>query len=144
MAPLKAKTCIVIDACYSGGFADRTIFGVPSLTHSSLPAEGRIVITGTSKFSVGYASTTKGPIFSQLWFEGIKTGKADGFKRGLLGMGRPSFLKDGKVSVEEAFYYAKYKLRTQYREFFWMQPQINDEYPSSPPFGNLGEMFLGS
>jgi len=146
LAPLKVEACILIDACYSGGFAEKTIFGLPSLTHSGLPADGRIVITGTSKFSIGYASTTKGPIFTQLWFEGIRTKKADGFKRGLLCVGRPSllgFFKDGKVSVEEAFYYAKYKLRTQYRNFFWMQPQMNDRYPSSPPFGNVGEMFLG-
>ena len=147
LAPLKAKTCIIIDACYSGGFADRTIFNMPSLTQSDLPAEGRIVITGTSKFSIGYASTTKGPVFTQLWFEGIKTKRADGFKRGLLGISRPSllrFFRDGKVSVEEAFYYARYKLRTEYKDFFWMQPQMNDRYPSSPPFGNIKEMFLGS
>lgn len=130
------KTCILIDACYCGGFADKTIldFSTSLLFRSGLPRAGRVVITGTSKFRVGYASTTDGPLFTQLWFDGIKTGKADGYKPGLLSIGRPTLLnlfKDKKVSVEEAFYYARHQLRTNpdLRDYNDMQPQINDKYP---------------
>lgn len=144
LSNLHAKLCVIVDSCYSGGFADRTIFNIPSLLKSGIPKDGRIVITGESKFSIGYASNVSGPLFTQLWFEGLRTGKADGFK-GIFGIALKPFLfslRDGKVSVEEAFYYAKYMLRKEYRDFFWMQPQINDMYPHRFPF-NMGEMFLG-
>jgi hypothetical protein len=140
------KVCIIIDACFSGGFADKTIYNIPTspLLKSGVPQSGRIVITGTSKFRKGYASTLRGPIFSQLWFEGLSTGKADGFKPGLFRMGRKGLLKDGKVSVEEAFYYARYKLRTDedLREFRFMEPQISDRYPSQGFILSIDEMFL--
>ena len=142
---LKAKLCLIIDSCYSGGFANRIIFNAPSLLRSNIPKDGRIVITGESKFSIGYASNVSGPLFTQLWFEGLKTGKADGFRKGLFGVAKRSHLnifKDGRVSVEEAFYYAKYMIRKEYRDFIWMQPQMNDMYPHKYPF-NRGEMFLG-
>jgi len=142
---LKAKLCLIVDSCYSGGFANRIIFNVPSLLRSNIPKDGRIVITGESKFSIGYASNVSGPLFTQLWFEGLKTGKADGFRKGLFGVAKRSHLnifKDGRVSVEEAFYYAKYMIRKEYRDFIWMQPQMNDMYPHKYPF-NRGEMFLG-
>ncbi|MEM0466201.1 MAG: Ig-like domain-containing protein [Candidatus Thermoplasmatota archaeon] len=130
------KTTLIVDACYSGGFADKTIydFSTSLLFKSGIPRSGRIVISSTSKFRQGYASTTQGPLFTLLWFEGIKTGDADGFKPGFLKRGVPSRLhlfKDGKVSVEEAFYYAKYMLRTDkaFAEYKTMEPQINDKYP---------------
>jgi hypothetical protein len=104
------------------------------LFHSGIPKDGRVVISGTSKFRTGYASTTQGPVFSFLWFEGLSSGKADGFRPGVLDRGVPRNLKlfkDGVVSVEEAFYYARYMLRTDesLKDFKAMQPQINDEYP---------------
>jgi hypothetical protein len=137
LAPLTSpKTTILIDACYAGGFADRTIFNFRTslLFHSGIPKDGRVVISGTSKFRTGYASTTQGPVFSFLWFEGLSSGKADGFRPGVLDRGVPRNLKlfkDGVVSVEEAFYYARYMLRTDesLKDFKAMQPQINDEYP---------------
>jgi hypothetical protein len=131
------KTCILVDACYSGGFADKTILNFPEifLFRSGLARPGRVVITGASKFRVGYASTRYGPLFSLLWFQGIKSGEADGFRPGLLKTGRPPILstqKDGKVSVEEAFYYARYILRNDenLEDYSHMQPQINDMYPN--------------
>ena len=137
LSNLRSKeTCILVDACFSGGFADKTIFNFPTffLLKSEVPKIGRVAISGASKYRTGYASTTHGPLFTLLWFEGIKTGKADGFKPGLLNMGRPTTLKlykDGKVSVEEAFYYAKYTLRKDehLEDYSKMEPQINDRYP---------------
>ena len=148
LSPLHAKLCLIVDACYSGGFANRIIFNIPTLLNSKLPANGRIIITGTSKFTKGYASTTSGPLFTYLWFTGIKTGDADGFRAGLFERGRPThlrFFKDGKVSVEEAFYFARYMLTTkEFRDYMWMQPQMSDRYPGNPPFRNRGEMLLGT
>ncbi|UCH72223.1 MAG: caspase family protein [Thermoplasmatales archaeon] len=144
----KKKTCIIIDACFSGGFADKTIYNFPTffLLRSGLPKSGRIIITGSSKFRIGYASTIQGPLFSFLWFEGIRTGNADGFRSGILDMGRQTksrLFKDGKVSVEEAFYYARHVLRTDetYEEYEKMEPQINDQYPGT--FINGAGMVLG-
>lgn len=150
LAPLESKkAAILIDACYAGGFADRTIlnFRTSLFVRSGIPHDGRIVISGTSKFRTGYASTTQGPIFSLLWFEGLSSGKADGFRPGLFDRGVPRNLKmfqDGKVSVEEAFYYARYQLRTdeKYQDFKSMQPQINDEYPHRGFLRNRGELIL--
>ena len=53
--------------------------------------------------------------------------------------------KDGKVSVEEAFYYARYTLKTssKYQEYNEMQPQINDQYPNDGAFLSLKGMILG-
>jgi len=144
------KTCIIVDACYSGGFADKTILNLPEffLFRSHLPKSGRVVMTGASKFRLGYASLTEGPLFSQLWLYGIESGNADGFRPGFLKMGRPTILKifkDGKVSVEEAFYYARYILRkSQYLEdYSKMEPQINDQYPRRGIFGSLKGLILG-
>lgn len=150
LAPLDSKkTTIIIDACYAGGFADRTIFNFRTLffLRSGIPKDGRIVISGTSKFRTGYASTTQGPIFSLLWFDGLTSGDADGFKPGLFDRGVPRNLKmfqDGIVSVEEAFYYARYELRTNkdLQEFKAMQPQMNDEYPHYGFLRNNGELIL--
>jgi hypothetical protein len=150
LAPLESqKTTILIDACFAGGFADRTIFNFHTslFLRSGIPENGRIVISSTSKFRTGYASTTQGPIFSLIWFEGLSSGDADGFKPGLFDRGVPRNLKmfqDGKVSVEEAFYYARYELRTneKYQDFKTMQPQINDKYPHSGFLRNNDELIL--
>ena len=144
------KVSIIVDACYCGGFADKTIFNLPTslILRSGIPRSGRIVISGASKFRKGFASTTQGPLFSLLWFEGLKTGEADGFKPGLLKMGRSTYLKifkDGKTSVEEAFYYARYMLQTDenFKEYKSMQPQIADRYPLRGRLLSHREMFLG-
>jgi hypothetical protein len=137
LSPLKSKkVTVIVDACFCGGFADKTIFNIPTvlLFRSGIPRSGRVVIAGASKFRKGYTSTTKGPLFSLLWFEGLTTGDADGFRAGLFKMGKPrklNFFKDGEVSVEEAFYYARYKLSTDknLKEFDSMEPQINDRFP---------------
>ena len=151
LSSLKSKkTCVVIDACYSGGFADKTIFNLPELFlfRNKLAKSGRVILTGASKFRVGYASTTEGPLFSQLWFYGIVSGEADGFRPSLLKTGRPSRLKlfkDGKVSVEEAFYYARYYLRTNenLEAYSEMEPQINDKYPRRGILGSFKGLVLG-
>ena len=144
------KTCVFIDACYSGGFADKTILNFPEffLYKSGLAKQGRVIITGSSKFRTGYASMLYGPLFSQLWFEGIKTNDADGFRPGLFNLGRPSKLavyKDGKASVEEAFYYARYILKNDdvLEEYKRMEPQINDQYPKKGVLKNNEELVLG-
>lgn len=145
------KTCVIVDACFSGGFADKTIYEFPTffLLHSGIPGAGRVVITGASKFRQGYASTTRGPVFSLLWFEGIKTGDADGYRPGFRSTGKPPLLglfKNGKVSVEEAFYYARYKLKTDQSlaDFKEMEPQINDQYPNRGNLRNIGGLVLGT
>ena len=151
LGPLKStKACIIVDACFCGGFADKTIFDLPTLFmfRSGIPQKGRIVITGTSKFRPGYTSTLRGPVFSLLWFEGLRTGDADGFKSGWNDRGRPTLLglrKNGVVSVEEAFYYAQYMLRTEegFMKFQSMMPQMNDRYPYSGLFLSRREMELG-
>ncbi len=151
LSSLKSKkTCIIVDACYSGGFADKTILNLPEffLFRSRLSNSGRVVMSGASKFRVGYASTTEGPLFSQLWFYGIVSGDADGFRPGILKIGRPTILKifkDGKVSAEEAFYYARYILRISknLEDYSKMEPQINDQYPRRGIFGSLKGLILG-
>ena len=143
------KTCIIVDACYSGGFADKTILNIPTLflLHSGIPKPGRIVMTGASKFRIGYANPIQGPLFTFLWFEGLATGNADGFRPGISKTGRRTwlkFFKDDKVSVEEAFYYARYMLRTSkvFDDYQKMEPQINDQYPNRGIIRSLGGMFL--
>ncbi len=151
LADLKSKeTCVIIDACFSAGFVDKTIYNFPEffLLKSGIPKSGRVVMTGASKFREGFASTTHGPLFSLLWFEGITTGKADGFKPGILKRGKPSRLnlfKDGKVSVEEAFYYASYVLRTDkaFEDYDTMEPQINDQYSHRGILRSKDGLFLG-
>jgi hypothetical protein len=67
LLPLESKkVAIIVDACYAGGFADKTILNLRTLLlmRSGIPHDGRVVITGTSKFRSGYASTTQGPVFS--------------------------------------------------------------------------------
>jgi len=118
------------------------------LYKSGLAESGRVIITGASKFRVGYASTLYGPLFSQLWFEGIKTSDADGFRPGLLNLGKPSNLaiyKDGKISVEEAFYYARYVLKNDdaLEDYNSMEPQINDRYPNRGVLKNNEGLVLG-
>ena len=149
--PLKSKrTCIIVDACFAGGFADKTILNIPELFlfKSNIAKNGRVIISATSKFRVGYTSITTGPLFTQLWFRGILTGEADGFLPGFLRTGRPSMLrifKDGKVSVEESFYFARYTIRksNDLQDFNKMEPQINDRYPRlSILFNNRG-LILG-
>lgn len=144
------KTCVIIDACYSGGFADKTILNFPEffILKSNLPKSGRVVITGASKFTPGFASTTQGPLFSQIWFYGLESGEADGFKPFIFDLGRPtrlSFFKDRKVSVEEAFFYASYVLRTErdLKEFRKMNPQINDQYPHKGFIRSMKGLVLG-
>jgi hypothetical protein len=144
------EVCIIVDACFSGGFADKTILNLPefSLLRARIPRPGRVVMTGASKYRVGYTSTTNGPLFSQLWFKGLKTGEADGFRPGIFKRGRPTrlrFFKDGKVSAEEAFYYARYVLRTDKTldDYDHMQPQINDQYPYRGFIRSLKGLILG-
>lgn len=143
------KTCIIVDACYSGGFADKTIYNLPEsfFLNPGIAQPGRIVITGTSKLRSGYAITTLGPVFSLIWFEALKTGYADGFKPGLLHLGGPPTLdgdKDGQTSVEEAFYYTCFMLRNDNAlvNFKMMEPQMNDQYPGKGPLNNVGDMLL--
>lgn len=148
LSPLNSKrVTVLVDACYAGGFADRTIASLPTsiFFKSGIPRNGRVVLTGASKFDVGYASTTDGPLFTMLWFQGLQ-GAADGYRPGLLNLGRPTRLnlfKDGKVSVEEAFYYAKYTLRTSssLKDYRGMRPQINDRFPGR--LLNGGGLILG-
>jgi len=142
------KTCVVIDACFSGGFADKTIFSFPEIFKSSISNPGRVIIASTSKFRIGYTSLEYGPLFTQLWFEGIKTGDADGFEPGLRDIGRPTRLnlfKDGSVSVEEAFYYTRYVLKNteELKDYNKMEPQINDQYPRSGILFSIKGLVLG-
>jgi hypothetical protein len=141
------KTCVIVDACYSGGFADRTILDFPTffLLRSGIPGSGRIVMTGASKFRSGFASTTRGPLFSLLWFEGITSGQADGYRSGFRSTGKPPLLglfTDGIVSVEEAFYYARYTLKTDdiFQDYETMEPQIDDQYPHRGILRSKGDM----
>lgn len=144
------KTCVIVDACFAGGFADKTILNLPTffLLKSNLPKSGRIIISATSKFRVGYASTTQGPLFSIIWFEGLKTGNADGFRPGIANIGRRTilrFFKNGKTSVEEAFYYARYIFRTDksLENYKKMEPQISDQYPHRGLLRSQVQMHLG-
>lgn len=151
LSTLKSKkTTIIVDACFSGGFADKTIYGIPTsiLMKSGVPRIGRVVMTGASKYRPGYASTTQGPLFSLLWFEGLTTGDADGFRPGLLNMGRQTISdrkKDGVVSVEEAFYYACWHLRNDeiLEDYDGMEPQITDRYPGFGFLFNTDGLILG-
>jgi hypothetical protein len=143
------KTTIIVDACFSGGFADRTIYDFPTffLLHSRITGPGRVVMTGASKFRSGFASTTLGPLFTYLWFGGLNSGDADGFEPGFLSMGKePGILtrRDRQVSVEEAFYYARYILREDINleSYRTMEPQINDQYPNWGRLRSRAGLFL--
>jgi hypothetical protein len=149
LANLKStKTCVIVDACFSGGFADKTIWGFPELFlfRKDVVKSGRVVIAGASKFRVGYASTTEGPLFSLLWFDGLITGDADGYRPGILKESRQTdFFKDGKVSAEEAFYYASYMLKNDedLKDYSKMEPQINDQYPNKGIFRSRDGLIFG-
>ena len=56
-----------------------------------------------------------------------------------------NFFKDGEVSVEEAFYYARYKLSTDknLKEFDSMEPQITDRFPHMGLFFSRKGLILG-
>jgi hypothetical protein len=65
----------------------------------------------------------------------------------LFNLGTPKRLKifkDGIVSVEEAFYYATFTLRTDasLKNYSSMHPQINDEYPHRGFLRNNGQLIL--
>ena len=144
------KTCVLIDACYSGGFADKTIFNLPeiSLLSSGIAKPGRVVITGESKFRPGYAITTSGPVFSQIWLYGLTTGYADGFRPGILHTDRSpitGLFKNGKVSVEEAYYYTRFMLKNSVnlKDFMNMEPEINDQFPNRGILRSLNGLILG-
>jgi hypothetical protein len=144
------KTCVIVDACFSGGFADKTIYNFPTffLMRSDIPNAGRIVISGSSKFRTGYASTKLGPLFSIIWFDGLKNKEADGFRSGLFEIAKLpyfGFHKDGDVTVEEAFYYASYMLKTDVNldDYKKMEPQINDQYPGKGNLRSRKGMLLG-
>lgn len=144
------KTCVIVDACYSGGFADKTILNFPELFlfKSNIAKNGRVIITATSKFRVGYSSTIQGPLFTQIWLNGIISGDADGYRPGFLKIGRPTIFrlfKDGKISVEESFYYARYFLRKNedLKNYNNMEPQINDQYPRLGIIGSNKGLVLG-
>jgi hypothetical protein len=86
-------------------------------------------------------------LFSYLWFQGITSGQADGFRPGPFDLGIPKHLKifkNGIVSVEEAFYYATYTLRTDasLKNYRSMHPQINDEYPHRGFLRSIGQLVL--
>ena len=144
------KACVIVDACFSGGFADKTILSIPELFlfNSKIPVNGRVVITGASKFRIGYASMSDGPLFSSLWFYGLYSGDADGYRSGILDIGRPprlNLFKDGKVSVEEAFYYTRYMLKNDanLQNYSKMEPQISDRYPRRGMIRNNEGLVLG-
>ena len=64
-------------------------------------------------------------------------------------MGKPpifEFNKDSKVSVEEAFHYASYFLRTDtnLEDYSKMASQINDQYPRRGILRNNKDMVLGN
>ena len=149
LANLKStKTCVIVDACFSGGFADKTIWDFPELFlfRKDVVKSGRVVIAGASKFRVGYASTTEGPLFSLLWFKGLSTGDADGYRSGFLKTIRSTNLfEDGKVSAEEAFYYASYMLKNdeKLKDYSNMEPQINDQYPNKGIFRSRAGLIFG-
>ncbi|MDD5502215.1 MAG: caspase family protein [Candidatus Thermoplasmatota archaeon] len=113
------ESVIIVDACQTGFFADQMIGPFAPETESGVPGENRVVMTGASALTFGWSYSDSGPIFSLSWFEGIK-GVADG-----------QIKKDGKVSVEEAFWYASGKVNGNTQE---AQPQMNDQYED--------EMFL--
>jgi hypothetical protein len=144
------KVCVIVDACYSGGFADKTILSLPEFFafKSGIAKPGRVVISSASKYRVGYASIEYGPLFTQLWFNGITKGEADGFRAGFRDKGRPTNLnmyRDGQVSVEEAFYYARYVLENtkELNDYDSMEPQINDQYPKKGVLRSANGLILG-
>ena len=144
------KACVIVDACYSGGFADKTILSMQEFFayKGGIAKSGRVVMSGASKYRVGYASLKYGPLFTQLWFDGLITGEADGFRPGLRDNGRPTRLnmfKDGKASVEEAFYYARYVLKNteELNDYKSMEPQINDQYPKKGILRSNAGLILG-
>ncbi len=135
LEPLKSqKVCIIIDACQTGGFADKLIFGIDDGDPAGVVKTGRVVMTGASEPTFGWSNAINGPAFSYLWFEGLRNGVADGYDELALQQGMPLGTKDNKVSVEEAFWYSRCAIKTDVVSLAYYgydvesQPQMNDQY----------------
>ena len=71
----------------------------------------------------------------------------NGFQPRFLKTGRLPFLifKDGKVSVEEVFYYAWWVLKNErsLESYNKIELQINDQYPNKGLFRSYTQLILG-
>ncbi|MBC7081090.1 MAG: PKD domain-containing protein [Thermoplasmatales archaeon] len=103
---------IIDEGCFSGRL----------ITNTSLPKEGRIILTSSKEDEVSWGRVFKSVnkwygVFSYYLLEGLR-GKADGIKTDEF-----TGTKDGWVSAEEAFYYAKPRVESEGRT---QHPQIYD------------------
>ncbi len=102
---------MIVDSCHSGGFNDNWSYAkgydMAYEIGKDLAARNRVILTSVREDEVSYGS-----FFSDLIIDGLK-GYADSNK-------------DGFVSAEEAFYYARDAILDNFRD---MHPQIFDDYP---------------
>ncbi len=102
---------MIVDSCHSGGFNDNWSYAksydFASELASDLKGRNRVILT-----SVREDETSYGSFFSEGIINGLK-GYADSNK-------------DGFVSAEEAFYYARDIILNNFGD---MHPQIFDDYP---------------
>ncbi|RLF48442.1 MAG: hypothetical protein DRN20_04505 [Thermoplasmata archaeon] len=122
-----AKALFVFDSCFSGNFADY----LPCI---AIGGPNRIVVTSTGDWRFAYGSEEKGGIFTHYFFKkGLAEGLAD---EPPIGNG------NGHVSVEEAFKYAYFMIKSgvavkrviSVRTRLIEAPRINDQY--------IGEFYI--
>ncbi|MEM2582890.1 MAG: PKD domain-containing protein [Candidatus Thermoplasmatota archaeon] len=109
-----SKQVFIFDSCLSGAFI--------TYAPNSIAKEGRIVLTSSQEDEFSYgALDLKHGIFSYYIIEAL-SGKGDGTPI------PPDFkgAKDGYVSAEEAFYYAKPKVEARNLPGYEQHPQIYD------------------
>lgn len=96
---------IILDSCFSGGFINGQMSAIVPLSLSELKGEARIVLASSSKVQYSFEGEEDGrnSLFTRYLIEGIATGQAD-------------IDQDGRISIEELFYYAESKVRAARRE----------------------------
>ncbi|MDD5503388.1 MAG: caspase family protein [Candidatus Thermoplasmatota archaeon] len=112
------------DCCQSGGFAGFNPIGphyVAIPMFEGLASGGWIVVSAAS-LVFSYDGADGGVFTNLFWRDGLANGEADyNLYAGLIG----GTGEDSRVSVEEAFYYAKYALDVSNQE---SQPMMDDQY----------------
>jgi hypothetical protein len=140
-----SKVWIHIGACQAGGFANKLIFGIDNINNGNLPHKGWIISTASSVITLGWVLNNNDAngtqrrygnmILCDMFFT-MRDNIADGYGELALGQSLSIGEKDGKTSVEEAFWYAQCAtsvgdLGTEpllIASRIESQPQINDQY----------------
>ncbi len=124
------KFAFITDSCQTGEMAGIGPNQFGASLSEGLASEGRIIISGSSDATLAY-STGSGGAFTLLFFEGLEE-KGDGCSETIPpDASDVAGEKDGKVSLQEAYWYAWWMMETarssspQHAE---QLPEMRDEY----------------